>query len=271
MPSLDLVESAMAVIGVKPIVSRAVERFTKGKWHEMEALPKRIVELSRSLCDGTLSTKIPLGSVNYNAVLKDLSEPYNEQQLTEMAAKFPPELHELTSAFLLKAQEVCASLRQILPIVEHKTLSGSRVIPPSQMQLRRFVSTLIVLDDPMRIFPLMAAGAMLNTQTISMRKVYPSIAKAVDDALQASIEREKAAKKSYELPPRAEIGVSAWLGKPQVDPVLHAALQAGLEQASQERQRPQKQPQGAGSSVLAKEALSSAQAATYPHAVQRGG
>jgi hypothetical protein len=263
---IDLVEAAMAVIGVQPIVSRNVERFTKGKWNEADALGRRIQSAARDVCDGTMSTKIPLGSVNYNVILKDLTEPFNEAQLVEMVAQFPPELHELSSAFIMKAQEVVGSLRQILPIAEHKTIAGSHVVPPSQMQLRRFVSTLTVLDDPMRMFPLMAAGALLNTQTISVRKIYPSISRAIDEALQEAIEASKARKKSYELPPRAEIGVGAWRGNPQVDKKLHTVLQGGLEQAAQDRQNAKPQPSSAQTSVAAKEALSPGQRANYPHA-----
>jgi hypothetical protein len=265
---LDLVESAVAVIGVHPIVSRTVERFTKGKWNEMDALPRRISEAARSVCNGTMSTKIPLGSVNYNSILRDLSEPFDETQITEMVSKFPPELHEMTSGFIIKAQEICASLREILPISKHTTLSGSRTIPVPEMMLRRFVCTLTVLDDPMRAFPLIAAGAILATQVISVRKVYPSIAKLMDESFRAAIESEKSRKVSFELPPRAEIGLSQWLGKPQVDRKFHQALQAAL--VTPDKKESPAPPDGR-TSVIAKEALSQDQAATFPHAMQKAG
>ena len=266
---LDLVESCLAVIGMRPIVSKAVERFTMSKWHEMDALPRRIHDAARSLVNGTMSTKIPLGSFNYRATLDDLSQPFDEHQLTEMASKFPPAMHEVTSAFLLKAKQVRGALLAILPISEHKTLSGSSVVPPSQMLLRRFVSTLTILDDPMRIFPLMASGALLNTQTISLRMIYPTIAKAIDEAIREAIEGEKARKRSFELPPKAEIGISAWLGRPQVDRKLHVALQSSLADAQQTHDN-KPAPSQAGTSVTAKEALSSAQRANYPHAAPGG-
>jgi hypothetical protein len=269
MDSLDSVEACLAVIGVRPIVSKAVERFTMSKWHEMDALPRRIHDAARSLVSGTMSTKIPLGSFNYRATLEDLSQPFDEQQLIDMASKFPPQMHEVTSGFLLKAKAVRAALLAILPISERKTLSGSSVVPPSQMLLRRFVSTLTVLDDPMRVFPLMAAGAILNTQTISVRTIFPSISKVIDEALQESIEIEKGRKKSFELPPRAEIGVSSWLGRPQVDRKLHVALQGALADA-QQAQDNKPAPSEAGTSVTAKEALSGAQRAAYPHAAPGG-
>ena len=264
MDPLDPTEAVLAIIGVRPIVSKAVERFTMSKWHEMDALPRRIHDAARSLVTGTMSTKIPLGTFSYRATLDALSQPFDEDQLTEMASKFPPAMHEVTGAFLLKAKAVRAALLAILPISERKTLSGSNIVPPSQMMLRRFVSTLTVLDDPMRVFPLMAAGALLNTQTISLRTIFPSLSKVVDEAIQESIEAEKTRKKSFELPPRAEIGISSWLGRPQVDRKLHVALQGALADAQQSHDNPPK-PSASSTSVAAKEALSPAQRAAYPH------
>ena len=263
MEPLDSVEACLAVIGVRPIVSKAVERFTMSKWHEMDALPRRIHDAARSFVGGTMSTKIPLGSFSYRATLDDLSQSFNEDQLTEMASKFPPAMHEVTAAFLIKAKQVRAALLAILPVSERKTLSGSNIIPPSQMMLRRFVSTLTILDDPMRVFPLMAAGALLNTQTISLRTIFPSLAKLIDEAIREAIETEKGRKKSFELPPRAEIGISSWLGRPQMDRKLHIALQSSLadEQAKQDNTP---RPSQAATSVTAKEALSNAQRASYP-------
>ncbi len=96
--------------------------------------------------------------------------------------------------------------------------------------------------------------------------MYPTIAKAIDDAIAQAIEGEKARKKSYELPPRAEIGIGAWHGNPQVDKKLHMTLQNGLEQAAQERQNAKPAPSSSQTSVAAKEALSPGQRANYPHA-----
>jgi hypothetical protein len=268
LPDIDPVEIALAVIGVRPIISKTVERVKAAQFDAMDRLPKRITELARQLCAGTLE-ELHFGDLSYTATLRDLSEEYDAGQVEKMVARFPDDHSDLAAAFVLKAKDVSVFLRGIFPITTTTSVSGFRNIRPPDIDVRKFVIVLDAVDDPLRVFGWMAAGALLKRQVAAVRAIYPTLGKAIDAAIDEAILDARTDKKSFELPVHTERGVNVWHGRPPIDPKLASALQAGYRKADAERAEP-RQPSGGNTSALAKEAMTSAQKSLYPDALRSG-
>jgi len=262
---LDPVEVALAVIGVRPVISKTVEKVNAEKGAEMAAYPRRIVANARQVCRGELAS-VPFGDFNYDKTLRDLSEGYNEDQLVEMVQKFPPALEELASQFIVKAGQTVQLLSDIFPRQLYVDLLGPKNLIPAELTIRRFVSILDVIDDPMRVFPLMGCGALLASQRDTVLKVYPTISKAITESLRECAERELAAKKSFQFTARANIGIGTWIGRAQVTPDLAAMLAASAAKLNAPTPNPQRPER---SSPLAQESMTNVQRSLYPQATER--
>lgn len=270
MLDIDPVECALAAIGLKPILSREVERVTMAQVAEMVSLPKRIYKEAKCIVQGE-KYKVPTESISYKKMLKELTEQYSEAQLVEMLSKFPPQLHAISAKFLVKAQQTREYLLSILPIQTKQTLLGPENLPPSTLAIRRFTTTFDILDNPMKILTHIACGSLLKSQTDAAKLVYPTLSAAITDALKEAAIDEKAEKKSYQLPAKVAIGSSVWLGQPIVSPKLQTTLQGNF--AKNKAQTPSPQQQGSqpsgNSSVAAKEALSNTQHGLFPQQTQQ--
>lgn len=264
IPPIEPAEAALAVIGIRPVISRNVERITKSKLAEMDNLPKEITRLAKSLCrDGMAET--PIERINYRPMLKQLSEGIKPDQLEEMTAAFPPGFHNLAGAFLAFALQLIQQLQQMLPKSVFQTLAGYTNLVPSDVAVWRFANILAVLDNPLSVFSLMGTGALLKSQVGAMRLVYPSLTAAIDAAIDEAKLDEQGVKKNWQFAPRAEIGVKVWTGTPRVDPKTLTALQANT-QAAKDQQAAQKQQIADRTSQASKDSLTSTQRALYPAA-----
>jgi hypothetical protein len=130
---------------------------------------------------------------------------------------------------------------QRYPISQYQTIAGSTNLQPTDMKKFKFKSVLEMVNEPLRVFELMSTGALLKSQAHAVRTVYPTLSACIDAALMNETVSAKAAKASFELPPRAEYGVKNWLQKPQIS--QNAAVQSQKNHAhSNERQDANKQP-----------------------------
>ena len=269
LPDIDPVETALAVIGVRPLISKEVERVTSAQFHAMDRLPERITDLAKQLVAGTID-ELHFGDISYKSTLNDLSEKPDFAQIEKMVAAFPADHSDLASAFLLKAKDVLVYLRARFPMATTTNLAGPRNIPPPELDQRRFVILLDAVDDPTRVFGWMESGALLKRQVQGVRDIYPTLAAAIDYAIndpgEGAIVSARAAKQSFELAVHTERGINTWLGKPPIDPALARALQAGYRKADADRAAA-RQPQSQGT-VVAKEAMSQAQKSVYPDAMR---
>ncbi len=206
---IEPVEAAMAVIGLRALVSKKVERVTVPVLERVDKLGKEITRLSRDLVNDKL-TETFYSDLNYRAMLNDLADGFEIDQVQEMADQFPAEYRDLGLALTGHASQVITALTEMVPRSFYETVTGSKSLLPSDVAVWKFVSILEVLDDPLLIFPLMNTGALLKSQAHAVRELYPTFSAAVDAALFDAAVKAKAAKKSFELSPRAEVGVHAW-------------------------------------------------------------
>lgn len=212
LPPIDPVEALMVTVGLKAIISREVEKFRKSHMREAAQLPKEIAGLASKLVDGELRSGGG-AAFNYRGMLKDLARGWDPEQVEEMMAQFPAEIGQHTTGLVVRSKAIIDALLTDYPQTNYVTATGSINLVPADKKIFKFVQVLEVLCDPLSVFGLMSQGALLQTQVAIVRKVYPSLSSAIDAALLEATVRAKAEKKSFELNPRAEIGVRAWFGK----------------------------------------------------------
>lgn len=273
MKQVDPAEATLAVIGVRPILTREVERFTMEQARNVADYPKTIYKLAKSVVQGE-RFKVPFEPINYRKTLEALfSDEFNMQQIADMAAKFPPILHAVTSDFLVEAGNMIQYLRKLYPRNDRQTLTGAvQALQPSALAIQRFVTTFNILDDPLRTFAFIASGSLLHTQVQCMRDMYPTISDAITDAFDDAETGERAKKKSFQLPPLTQIGLATWKNLPRLDPALQSRLQQNFAEARKTQQgQPKPQTEGTSQSVIAKESLTNTQRALFPQTSKAGG
>lgn len=248
---IDPGEVALSVIGVQAVISREVEKITAPQRREMLNLDAQVAKLARAVCRDSLEIPAQFPP-SYRKLLEELTRPFNAGQVEAMIAPLPPETKR---PFMMAAQRAFEYLQGRLPKSVYTTFAGDKQQPVSDPQFFQFCSLFQVLDDPLTVFGLIGGAAMLRSQVAAVRSVYPTLSAAIDEAMQDACATELAAKKSYQLPGPAEIGMATWEGRPIETKPFQAAY------APQAKRDPQ--PTQGGSSALAKESLSGAQAALY--------
>lgn len=234
IPGIEPVESLLVTVGLRSIVTKKVERFTKAKLDRMRTLPNEIQRLARD----TINNKLTEGfysDLNYRSMLKDLARGVDMHQVQDMIEGFPPEYQAVGNALMIMASQTIAELAKQIPTSSYQTVAGLTTLLPDDLKLWRFVSILEVLDNPLEVFPLIATGALLRSQAAAVRQLYPTISAHIDAWLLDATIKAKAKVKSFELAPRAEIGVRAWMGQSPVGKGLLSSAQATLQAAKVKR------------------------------------
>lgn len=264
LPPIAPEETALAVLGIRPIISRSLERVKRSQFDEMGNLPKEISRLAKSVARDGMA-EVPLDRANYRTMLRELSEGIKPNELQAIVEAFPADHHALAGAFLAFAVQLIQQLQKMLPRSVMQTYAGYRDLVPSDVAIWRFANILAVLDKPLTVFSLMGTGALLKSQVGAVRLVYPTLSACIDQAMQEAVLDERSAKKTYELAPRAEMGARVWSGTPRIDPKTLSALQANT-QAAKDQQAAQKQQIADRASQSTKDDMTTTQRALYPQA-----
>lgn len=265
MKDIDHVECMLAVIGIRPIISKEVEKVTMAQAREALELPKTIYAKAYEVVCGD-KFKVPRSGINYKKMLIDINEKYNEAQMIAMVEKFPPALHALRDQFIAKAQEVVKLLQSLFPMQTKTTMLGPENIAPPMLAVKRFVTSLDVLDNPLTVLEHIACGSLLKSQTVIMEEVYPTLSEAITDALIEAATREKAKAQSFRLPAKVNVGYGIWTGVPRVTPALQKRLQDNFAKAKEKKDSSPAGQSGTATSVVAKEALTPTQQGLFPQA-----
>jgi hypothetical protein len=257
-PAITPVEACMAVIGLRTIISRKTERITRATLDRIDGIPKEVNRLARQLVRDEL-TDTWYSDLNYKATLSDLARGIDVQQVQDMADQFPDEYRAVGHALSLAASQVIADLQKLVPTSVYQTVTGQTSLLPDDMRLWKFVSVLEVLDNPLMVFALMNTGALLRSQAHAVRVVYPTLSAAIDAALFDATVKAKAARKGFELAPRAEVGVKAWMGQPPVSPgMLKSSQEAAGRMKDKRAAQDQAKARGTGKTVKMTETASQA-------------
>lgn len=233
------VEACLAVIGIRTIISAKVDKVGRVTLDRIDGIPKEVKQLARALVNDKL-TETWYSDLNYRATLADLAKGIDLQQVQDMADQFPPQYRDVGHALSLAASQIIQQLSTMIPTSVYQTVAGSTNLLPDDVKLWKFVSILEVLDNPLMVFALMNTGALLRSQAAAVRLIFPTLSGAIDAALFDATVKAKAAKKSFELSPRAEVGVKAWMGQGPVSKPMLKSSQAAAQRnkdKSQERER----------------------------------
>lgn len=211
-------ELALAQIGVSPILKDAMPRVGVERLREMAAIPDKIERLANKVTLGSLQYTPYVHEHAYAALLKKLSKKLTPADLQAVISQFPDESRDVAAGFSVAIQEAFQDLKAIFPVSVYRTFAGPKNLEPSRQKQGAFLNSLDVVNDPLRVFPLIAAGALLRSQAQIVRRVYPTLSAGIDEALYAATARRRGASSEenpYQLPPLAEVGVAVWLAKPR--------------------------------------------------------
>lgn len=206
-------ELALAAIGVSPLIDGEVPRFGIERQREALSIPNKLVRLAADVVDNDVKRPPMPRPHSYRRLLDHFAAGLQADQLQELTERFPHDASEMAGAFLMTAQAALQHLKKMFPMSVYSTFTGPKNLTPDDEAVWRFFSQLEVLNDPLRVFPLIATGAILRSQVAAVREIYPTLSEAIDGAIYDAIAKKSAAKSNYRLPPRAELGVSTWLGR----------------------------------------------------------
>jgi hypothetical protein len=252
---IDPGERILAAIGVRPVISKEVEKIRRADRLRALNIPREIARAARRVCTEDMPTP-RLDDGNYMNLLRDLTQGYQPEQVEAMLATLPPDAQaDVGMPFLSVARKSFDYLATRLPKSAEKTIAGSTPLPPNDSAWWSFLGVFGALDSPLSVFDLMGAGMLLKSQVEAVREIYPTLSDLIDEELTAAIAHEKAQKKSYQLPFMSEIGVRSWFGTP----IDLRPYQAAYEQPNK-NPKPESQP---NESPLSKSVLSDAQQTLY--------
>ena len=259
LPEIAPVEVLLATIGLKPIISRAVETISSEKLAEMAGMPDEIRRLAKQLVRSESVSVPAYPDFDYRGAVKELAKGWDVQQVIAMIKKFPSQYAATGTALVVKAEATIKQLLQGYPVAQYQTLTGSVNLLPSDMKLFKFVTVLEAIDEPLNVFKFMSSGSLLKSQAHAVRTVYPTLSAAIDAAIMNETIAAKAANKAFELNPRAEYGVKNWFGKPQVGTATFK--QAQLNHAVSNQRKAQKKAPAEQNSKASGNMLTSSQRA----------
>jgi hypothetical protein len=227
---IEPVETLLAVVGVRPFIYRTVPTITKEHVAEAANFGTSVPKLAKQLCAGGLSGR-GISELPYDKTLAVLYDEFTPEDMGDIQKAFAKNASDLEPAVLAKVGEIVNFLRGIFPRKSFDTLAGPEQITPDEYELCTFAAVLDALDDPLSVFDGMSNASLLLSQVAAVRQFYPTIAAAIDDAVNEAPKDARVARASFRLDWNTEIGINKWLGNPPVDPEL-AAMVMEVQQAS---------------------------------------
>lgn len=190
---IDPAEAVLSVIGVRPIVSHEIEHVTSLQLGKAHLVGPDIDKQAKALIYNKIKPdNEDFDPIFYYKTLRDLTTPYDKQQVISMIQSIPEFMGELQTKFIALAGQTFQYLYKNFPIQARQALTGpSNTRPPSQ-QIVKFESLLYVLDDPMRLFGLVASGLISQDQLDGLQAIYPTILKQMKKSLATFVSERKA-------------------------------------------------------------------------------
>lgn len=217
LPAIAPVEIMLAVIGMKPIISREVETISPETLDRMDKLPEEIASMAKDVVSGKRVVAPEYEKFDSQKAINDLARGWDADQVLAMVQKFPVRYQAIGTALVVKSQDVIKQLMEGYPIAQYQTLSGSINLKPTDLKKFKFKSVLETVNEPLRVFEFMSTGSLLKSQAHAVRTVFPTLSACIDAALFNETTAAKAKSPDpddFRLPFRAEYGVKKWLQKP---------------------------------------------------------
>lgn len=248
-------ELALASIGLSPIIRGDMPKIGLGRLNDMGNIPKEITRLAGKLCDGELKYQPYSHEHKYMTLLDRLTNPLKQHELDDLIGKFHIEAGDIGTQFTIVLQQALADLKALFPVSVYRTFAGPKNIEPNADVVFQFLNRLDVINDPLRVLPLIATGALLGTQRDIVKQIYPTLSEYITQEIYAATAKRRAAgpvTKPWQLSPRAEIGVAKWNGQkaefrppkpnPPVDPNAVKPGAAKLKETGPQKEAAGSQP-----------------------------
>ena len=245
LPVIAPVEIMLAVIGLKPIISREVETVSPETLDEMDNFSVELAKLAHGVVRGKV-TAPKYAAFDPQKAINDLASGWDVHQVLEMVQKFPTRYQAIGTALVVKSQDVIKQLMQGYPIAQYQTLAGKVNLKPTDLKKFTFQAVLELLNEPLRVFEFMSSGALTKLQAHAVRTVYPTLSACIDASIMNETITAKAADKSFELPFRSEYGVKRWLQKPVISANAAAQAQKNHLNANQRKDQARQPPPNQG-------------------------
>lgn len=211
-------ELALAQIGVSSVIDGEPPKMGIMRIENALALPKKIPALARDAIAGKLKYYPEKRKHNYTKLIERMSANLPEEEIRAMVDLFPLVAHEMAGAFSVIIQHTLEALKRLIPVSTITSFTGPRNIEPSDDRLWKFFNQLELLNDPMKVFSMISAGALLKSQAKAVQEIYPTLSEEFTTALyQAVADKVAESDGKFRLAPRVEYGLGNWLGRRTVE------------------------------------------------------
>lgn len=200
-------EAALAVVGMKAVLSRKVEKITAEQRREMKNYGKAVEKYVKALFADEVKCAWP-ELPTYKFMLDATSETVQQGQIEEMISVLPPQTQ---TDFVILAGKIYKALQATLPKRISVSLSGTEQLTIDDPTYFAFCNQFRVLNNPMQVLELASSAALLRTQCDVIRASFPTISAAMDEAIQNAVTDRK---KNDPIPHLVELGLSVWLSLP---------------------------------------------------------
>ena len=228
MNPVDVGEALLAAIGVRPVISHAIEQITPAQWNTAATISQKCDDFAVQLVDSKLATMTynDFDRIDYSATLRDLSTPYLPAQVEAMMMHIPVTLPNVSTAFAPLAQKTFQYLYSQFPILLRESVAGNNNIAPPRSLMNRFECLLWLLDNPLGVFNLIAGATLTTHQLDGFRAIYPTLYQyIVDDSIPDAIENKRIEKPKFQFTRQTEQGVRKFFGRLPLPPGLNQILQ----------------------------------------------
>lgn len=220
--NIDPGEAILAVTGVRPLLTKDVERITVPMWREVGRIEQTIEKRSREFVRGGLDAAEKYPPIDYEPTLTAFAQPPEPKQIEAMLADIPM---PYALPFLTAAARAYNTLRDRFPIAQERTVFGVNKLEPGDFALGAFEDLLEIVDRPLGVFQMAESGRLTTKQAAFMQKVYPSLYHEILVALLTATMDAKAEQPTT-FDPEFGRGFSVLFGVPGIDPNLRAQLAA---------------------------------------------
>ncbi len=225
---IDAGERWAYAIGAKPVLTREVERLTVKQRGKAADLEKKIRVLAKSLCAGSLEAKLE-DCPDYSFLVDALGQSFNQAQVETMIAPLP-DADKLP--YMTVAKRQFDFLAAALPRNTARSIAGFESLGVSDPELFDFELSYQIADDPLCVFGFMSQASLLKSQAMAFEAIFPSMYKAIDEAIRNAIVENTMATGEPVIDPFADIGIRVWRGI-KIDVVPYQAVYADAGQKKQ--------------------------------------
>ena len=180
-------------------------------------IPRRIKQLAKQMVADELSRAITMPRhISYQDMDKLLSGPLPEQLIENTTARFPANVHDQAVSFMALVARIHDQLAESFPTQEYQTALGPVKIEPPSDQTWAFYSKYWIIDQPLIVFQLMQAGALLPDQVGAIQGYYPTLYENMKSAVLDALVQSKGGKDMLQISPRLNRSVTTFLGQKMV-------------------------------------------------------